>query len=216
MPVEMRMWRIDGGQPRPLGTAVLPTEAALEDFLEQDPSLLGTRLLVIGRQVRTPHGKFIDLLAMDADGNLHVLELKRDKTPATSSRRCSTTAPGLTRWYGSRSSTLPPTTWNHPSKRPSRTSSAVLRPTSSMVSYSSRSWPPTSTRALSASSLTCVSSASPVNAVFFSYLEDDDRRYLARSWLANPDQSTIAATPRANNGKRADWNGRDWFVSFGD
>lgn len=39
------------------------------------------RLLVIGRQVRTPHGKFIDLLAMDAEGNLRVLENKRDKTP---------------------------------------------------------------------------------------------------------------------------------------
>lgn len=81
MPVEMRMWRIDGERPRPLSTAVLPTEAALEDFLEQDPSLLGTPLLVIGRQVRTPHGKLIDLLAIDADGNLHALELKRDKTP---------------------------------------------------------------------------------------------------------------------------------------
>lgn len=81
MPVEMRMWRIDGDEPRPLTVAVLPSEAALEDFLEQDPSLLGVRLLVIGRQVRTPYGKYIDLLAIDADGNLHVLELKRDKTP---------------------------------------------------------------------------------------------------------------------------------------
>src|SRR4051812_14364884 len=81
MPVEMRVWRIDGDRPRPLTAAVLPSEAALEDFLEQDPSLLGIRLLVIGRQVRTPYGKYIDLLAIDADGNLHVLELKRDRTP---------------------------------------------------------------------------------------------------------------------------------------
>lgn len=64
MPVEMRIWRIDGERPRPLSTAVLPTEAALEDFLERDPSLLGTPLLVIGRQVRTPHGEFVDLLAI--------------------------------------------------------------------------------------------------------------------------------------------------------
>jgi hypothetical protein len=59
----------------------LPSEATLEQYLEKDPSLLGERLLVIGRQVKTPHGKFIDLLAMDGEGNLHVLELKRDKTP---------------------------------------------------------------------------------------------------------------------------------------
>lgn len=49
MPVEMSMWRIDGEQPRRLTAAVLPSERALEDFLVQDPSLLGMRLLVIGR-----------------------------------------------------------------------------------------------------------------------------------------------------------------------
>ena len=81
MPVEMGMWRIDGETPKRLGAATLPSEATLERFLEADPSLLGTRLLVIGRQVRTDHGKFIDLLAMDGEGNLHVLELKRDRTP---------------------------------------------------------------------------------------------------------------------------------------
>ena len=37
-------------------------------------------MLVIGRQVRTPHGKYMDLLAMDSDGNLNALELKSDKT----------------------------------------------------------------------------------------------------------------------------------------
>lgn len=58
------MWRIDGERPRPLSAAVLPTKPGLEDFLEQDPSLLGTPLLVIGRQGRTPCTKFIDLLAI--------------------------------------------------------------------------------------------------------------------------------------------------------
>src|SRR5699024_7131206 len=81
MPVEMGIWRIDGEGPRRLTASRLPSEATLENFLEQDPALLGTKLLVIGRQVRTPYGKFLDLLAIDADGNLHVLELKRDRTP---------------------------------------------------------------------------------------------------------------------------------------
>lgn len=81
MPIEMGMWRIDDDTPRRLSASVLPSEVMLEEFLESDPSLLGERLLVIGRQVRTPYGKYIDLLAIDADGNLNVLELKRDKTP---------------------------------------------------------------------------------------------------------------------------------------
>ncbi|MEI2732056.1 MAG: endonuclease NucS domain-containing protein [Dermatophilaceae bacterium] len=81
MPVEIGMWRIDGDTPKRLASAMLPSEATLEQYLEKDPSLLGERLLVIGRQVKTPQGKFIDLLAMDGEGTLHVLELKRDKTP---------------------------------------------------------------------------------------------------------------------------------------
>lgn len=35
----------------------MPSEVMLEEFLERDPSLLGERLLVIGRQVHTPYGK---------------------------------------------------------------------------------------------------------------------------------------------------------------
>ena len=81
MPVEMRMWRIDGSQPRPLSPSVLPAEKDLHAFLAKDPSLLGERLLIIGSEVPTPYGKRLDLLAIDADGNLHLLELKRDKTP---------------------------------------------------------------------------------------------------------------------------------------
>lgn len=56
-------------------------ESQLEDYIEADPVLLGERLLLIGRQVPTAHGGFIDLLAVDADGVVNVIELKRDKTP---------------------------------------------------------------------------------------------------------------------------------------
>ena len=81
MPVEMRMWRIDGEDPKPLATSLLPAEKDLHEFLRRDPSLLGERLLVIGSEVITPYGPRLDLLAIDADGDLHLLELKRDKTP---------------------------------------------------------------------------------------------------------------------------------------
>jgi len=59
----------------------MPTEARLEELVEAEPTILGQPLLIIGRQVVTSFGKVIDLLAVDADGILHVLELKKDKTP---------------------------------------------------------------------------------------------------------------------------------------
>jgi len=38
-------------------------------------------LLIVGRQVVTKFGKKVDLLALDAEGRVDVIELKRDKTP---------------------------------------------------------------------------------------------------------------------------------------
>ncbi|GAB3849277.1 hypothetical protein GCM10028800_18780 [Nesterenkonia populi] len=55
----------------------------------------------------------------------------------------------------------------------------------------------------------------PVNAVFFSYFEDGERRYLGRSWLASGGQPTTARAA-SKRSKQAEWNGRDWFVTFGD
>ena len=66
---------------RRLPLAGMPSEERLEDLIEADPGVLGQPLLIVGRQVVTAHGKRIDLLGLDGDGALHILELKRDKTP---------------------------------------------------------------------------------------------------------------------------------------
>ena len=58
-------------------------EADLEQWLEANPGgiLEDIRLLIIGRQVPTDLGKSIDLLGVDREGNVVVVELKRDRTP---------------------------------------------------------------------------------------------------------------------------------------
>lgn len=213
MPVEMRMWRIDGDEPRSLTAAVLPSEAALEDFLERDPSLLGVRLLVIGRQVRTPHGKYIDLLAVDVDGNLHILELKRDKTPR------DVVAQVLD--YGSWVTTLTRAQVIDLAKE------HLEQPFEAAFEDVFGAAPPDELNGelqmtivatdLDSSSERIVTYLRqlgvPVNAVFFSYLEDDGRRYLARSWLV-AEQGAVAPGG-GKKGKRATWNGLDWYVAFG-
>ena len=58
-------------------------EAVLESWLEKNPESIveGGSLLIIGRQVLTNLGGFIDLLALDRAGNVIVVELKRGRTP---------------------------------------------------------------------------------------------------------------------------------------
>ena len=58
-------------------------ESVLEEWLESNPGgiLEDGPLLIIGRQVPTDLGKSIDLLGVDREGNVVVVELKRDRTP---------------------------------------------------------------------------------------------------------------------------------------
>lgn len=75
------LYGIVGDKLRPATRKPLNKESLIEDWVEEDPSLLGLDALIVGRQVPTDHGKFIDLLAMDATGALVIIELKKDRTP---------------------------------------------------------------------------------------------------------------------------------------
>ena len=58
-------------------------ESILEDWLENNPQSIieDGNLLIIGRQVTTNLDSFLDLLAIDRQGDVAVIELKRDRTP---------------------------------------------------------------------------------------------------------------------------------------
>lgn len=79
MALSQIVWSLDDQQPLPL--AALTNEAELETLLDAHIELLNQNWLVIGRQVTMPSGKRIDLLCMDQDGDLIVVELKKDLTP---------------------------------------------------------------------------------------------------------------------------------------
>ena len=59
----------------------LDLEERIEDWVAKDLSLVGVDGVIIGRQVVTAHGKRIDLLALDEEGSLIIIELKRDRSP---------------------------------------------------------------------------------------------------------------------------------------
>lgn len=81
MSFNMVLWENRNGKLAELPKRRLDDEERLEDWIAEDASLLGLDLLIIGRQVRTPYSGRIDLLGLDQQGNLVILELKRDRTP---------------------------------------------------------------------------------------------------------------------------------------
>lgn len=151
---------------------------------------------------------------MDADGNLHVLELKRDRTPR------EVVAQLLD--YGSWVSTLSRDDVIDIAEK------YLSQPFEAAFADVFGGTPPDELNgelqltvvasALDASSERIVTYLRtvgvPINAVFFTYIEDDDRRYLARSWLAASDERPSSSASKSTS-KRAAWNGLDWYVSFG-
>jgi hypothetical protein len=81
MPTEIKLWKIEDNQPVSISKHKIELEAKLEDWISGDIGLISNDLLVIGRQVPTEFGGIMDVLALDYEGNLVVIELKRDKTP---------------------------------------------------------------------------------------------------------------------------------------
>lgn len=59
----------------------LANEEMLEEWIAKNPRLIGLDVLVLGRQVITESGGRIDILGIDGDGDLAIIELKRDRTP---------------------------------------------------------------------------------------------------------------------------------------
>jgi len=80
MGLGLGVWRIDD-RLEEVELGEMPSEEQLEELLHKNPSILGEPLLIVGRQVGTSTGKRIDLLAIDSEGVLRVLELKKGRAP---------------------------------------------------------------------------------------------------------------------------------------
>ena len=77
----MKLWHINKDSLSEIRKTPLDQEERLEEWIDREPSLLGLDLLLLGRQVTTPFGGRIDLLAINEEAELIIIELKREKTP---------------------------------------------------------------------------------------------------------------------------------------
>lgn len=204
--------------PVPLEFAPLGLEASLEDMLAADPSMLGLDLLVVGRQVATAYGGFVDILGLDADAQIHVIELKRDRTPrdvvaqalAYGSWAAGLTREGVSALYGEhghdadiedafaeRFSQPLPDVFNA-EQQLTIVASALDATSERIVDYLAQGF------------------GVPINAVFFRHFVDGDSAYLTRTWLLTPEEAAAStARGRSRAGKVRPWNGRDFYVVQG-
>jgi len=82
MPQDVKVWEItDGDTLKEITKEKLNLEERLENWLEKDISIISNNLLIIGKEVETDFGGFIDLLCVDHSGDIVIVELKRNKTP---------------------------------------------------------------------------------------------------------------------------------------
>lgn len=214
----MAIWRMTTGGPVPLTYGSLDLERRLEDMIVADPSLTGRDLMVVGRQVRTDSGGNIDVVAVDVDGHVHVLELKRGRTPR------DVVAQALD--YGSWTRTL---TLEQISAIYTEQNDGTFD-----EDFADRFGAPVPDLFNSDQQLTIVASeldaASerivsylaehynvPINAVFFRHFVDGTSEYLARTWLIPPEETeTRHGRSRSTTPKVRPWNGRDFYVVLGN
>lgn len=221
MPVEFGVWRTDGAHTTRLQAGKMDQEDRLEEILFKDIAIAAPNWMVIGRQVPTDYGTFIDLLAMDRDGELIVLELKKDKTPREvvaqlldygswvrnlkDEHIASIYESYLKKFYsGSPATSLDSAfcTRFQVSQMPD-----VLNESHQLVVVASALDPSTERIVTYLADVHGV----PINGIFFRIYQDVDREFLARAWLMEPMVAEAKVDAAAGN---EPWNG-EYYVSFG-
>ncbi len=217
MPIEMKIWKLEG-QPRALPFEALESESKLEQLLTREITIISPQLFLIGSQVATAHGKFIDLLAIDDEANIVVVELKRDKTPRDAVAQLLD--------YGSWAKNLSYADLENIYSEKNQggmlgkayaeatglTAPEELSGQLELLLVASM-LDPESERIMNFLS---GDYGVPINAAFFRYFKDGSNEYLTRSWLLDPSAVEANSEKSRANRTRESWNGEDFYVAFGE
>jgi hypothetical protein len=219
MPIEVGIWRM-GKIPEKIQFSKMENEKRLEDVLSEDISILDPNWLLIGRQVPTDYGKFIDLLALDREGHLIIIELKKDKTP----REVVAQLLDYGSWVRSIGEDDIASVFENlidkynPELKEKSLDEVFCNkfgveemPDSLNDSHElvlvAASLDDSTERIISY--LTDFGVA--INAVFFNFFKDKENEYLSRAWLIEPDQAEEKILKKR---QKLPWNG-EYYVSFG-
>ena len=73
--------KIEDGELIEYSETPVSKEFEIHDFVEKHTKILGKDIFIIGREVRTVDGNFIDLLGLNSNGDTIIIEIKKDQTP---------------------------------------------------------------------------------------------------------------------------------------
>ena len=207
----INLFEIKGSELVPIQRKKLPTEEMLEDWISKNPRLIGLDVLVLGRQIQTEGGP-LDILAIDSDGDLVIVELKRDRTPRDIVAQVLDYASwvrGLTtkQVYEIATVKLGSQLAAAFSERFGTELPENLNGDQSMIIVASE---------FDASSKRIVEYLNEahgvnINANFFNVFEQDGKLMLATDWLMPQEQ----VTERSERKTKAPWSGL-WYVNVGD
>jgi hypothetical protein len=213
MPIETTIWNVNGGL-RQINFSIPDSEMDIEDVLTEKIEIIDQNLIVIGRQVPTNTGGRIDILALDIEGNITIIELKRDKTPRDVVAQVLDYASWIQTLTISEIKEI--FRQNFPAKEIEQYFSEklnidfpeVINENHKMIVVSSE---------LDSSTERILNYLTenfgvPINVVFFRYFIDGENKYLSRTWMVDPNIIEQQARPTRT---REAWNQRDFYVSFG-
>ena len=215
MPIEVGFWNITGDSIRKVDYSPMESEKRLEDIISGDISIIDENLFVIGRQIRTSYGKIIDILAIDQDGKISIIELKKNKTP----REVVAQALDYASWVQNLSYSEISDVFNEKSEArfeeefekkfrnppPEKINqehdllivcSELDSETERIIDYLSDNY------------------NVPINAVFFRFFQDGDEDFLSRSWLISPNEVIEKSSKSKSQNKGESWNGMDFVVNI--
>ncbi|MGG0670237.1 hypothetical protein [Sporosarcina koreensis] len=217
MPIEVGIWKVKGSEANRIFFSPLDSELKLESILANDISIISDDVLVIGRQVATDHGKFIDILGMTAEGDLVIYELKKHQTPRDVAAQVIDYASwvqnlsyddfveryehlhhhSLEEAFANKFNTELPDELNNAHQMVIVCAELDLG-TERIVNYLSTNY------------------NVPINAVYFRYFKEGENEFLTRTWLIDPAIAEVKAATTQSDKKKETWNQRDFVVNFED
>jgi hypothetical protein len=216
MPIEVGIWNVTNGQPSRINYSAIDSEMKLEDILVKGLDILSEDLMLLGRQIQTSYGKFIDMLGIDVEGKLTIVELKKHRTP----RDVVAQAIDYASWvqnlsydevkeifekqnagvkfesaFSEKFDIQPPEKVNQ--EHDMIVVCAELDPeTERIINYLSDNH------------------SVPINAVFFRYFQTAGQEFLSRNWLIDPSEAVERSSQSRIASKSEPWNGRDFVVNI--